>query len=243
MFHTSVGNWIPGSKAVIADASHPILRGLDLKPGDEVPGPWGGEVDFAYEPKAWDILVRSDRAAPEEREFMVDAHDPTPLHRIGVAVHRNERLGMICGENFPNILASPEGARFREIYRRTLLYLLQRAKPANRENLVPAGSRDANIIQFPAPVRIDTVTYDLPAFIDYSDPLWHMKPAPYAHYIVEGSLDGEQWRSLADRRHGAWRGTKTDIFAPAEVRYLRFDGTFSNGDPFTVRNVAAFPAR
>lgn len=70
-----------------------------------------------------------------------------------------------------------------------------------------------------------------------------MKPAPYAHYIVEGSLDGEQWRSLADRRHGAWRGTKTDIFAPAEVRYLRFDGTFSNGDPFTVRNVAAFPAR
>ncbi len=243
VFHTSVGYWIPGSKAVIADASHPILRGLNLKPGDEVPGQWGGEVDFAYEPKAWDILVRSDRAAPEEREFMVDAYDPTPLHRIGVAVHRNERLAMICGENFPNILASPDGARFREIYRRTLLYLLERAKPANRENLVPTESRDANLIRFPAPVLIDTVTYDLPAFIDYSDPRWHRKPAPYAHYVVEGSLDGEHWLPLADRRHGAWRGAKTDIFAPAEIRYLRFDGAFSNGDPFAVHNVAAFSAR
>jgi hypothetical protein len=80
---------------VIANSAHPILRGLDLKPGDEVPGPWGGEVDIAYEPAAWDILIRSDRAAPEGREFGIDADDPTPFHRIGLAVHRNERLAML----------------------------------------------------------------------------------------------------------------------------------------------------
>jgi hypothetical protein len=77
-------------------------------------------VDYAYEPEAWDILVRSDRAAPEEREFGIDANDPTPIHRIGIAVHKNERLGMICGENFPNILAGPDNTLFRELYRRTL---------------------------------------------------------------------------------------------------------------------------
>ncbi len=79
VFHTSVGYWIPGSKAVIANTAHPIVHGLNLKLGDDVPGPWGGEVDYAYEPQAWDILIRSDRAAPEEREFGVDAYDPTPL--------------------------------------------------------------------------------------------------------------------------------------------------------------------
>jgi hypothetical protein len=67
VFHTSVGYWIPGSKALIANTAHPIVRGLNLPLGEVVPGPWGGEVDFAYEPGAWDILIRSDRAAPEDR--------------------------------------------------------------------------------------------------------------------------------------------------------------------------------
>ena len=58
--------------------------------------------------------------------------------------------------------------------------------------------------------------------------------------MIEGSLDGEHWFQLADRRHGPWRGAKTDRFAPVELRYLRFDGTFSNGTPFRVRNVEAF---
>jgi hypothetical protein len=92
-------------------------------------------------------------------------------------------------------------------------------------------------------VRIDTVRYELPEFIDFRDPQWHRKPAPYAHYLVEGSADGEYWVRLADRRHGPWRGMKTDVFAPLEVRYLRFDGTFSNGEPFRVRNVEAFASR
>ncbi|MCU1272665.1 MAG: hypothetical protein JWO48_96, partial [Bryobacterales bacterium] len=39
---------------------------------------------------------------------------------------------------------------------------------------------------------------------------------------------------------GPWRGMKTDFFSPMEVRYLRFNGMFSSGEPFRVRNVQAF---
>jgi hypothetical protein len=80
-------------------------------------------VDFAYEPEAWYTLIRSDRAAPEEREFGIDAYDPTPLHRVGLAVHKNERLRIICGENFPNILQGRQYTLFRDLYRRTVQYL------------------------------------------------------------------------------------------------------------------------
>ncbi len=244
VFHTSVGYWIPGAKAVIANTVHPLLRGLGLRLGDEVPGPWGGEVDFAYEPQAWDILIRSDRAAPEEREFGVDAYDPTPLHRIGLAVHKNERLAMVCGENFPNILQDPRNELFRELYRRTLHYLLDGA-PAleGAPNLVPPAQRDSAVIRWDRPVRLAALRYDLPDFIDFQNRDWHRRPAPYARYVIEGSPDGERWKLLVDRRHGPWRGTKTDVFAPVELRCLRFDGTFSNGEPFRVRNVQAFAAR
>lgn len=236
VFHTTVGYWIPGSKAVIVNPAHRILRGLNLKAGDEVPGPWGGEVDYPYEPAAWDILVQSDRTAPEEREFGVDANDPAPLHRVGIAVHKNERLAMICGENFPNVLADPRSTLFRELYRRTLRDLLDRPEPGTRPNIVPANQRDAGQITLDRPVRIDTLRYDLPATIDYSDPQWHMKPAPYAHYSIEGSLDGQTWTTLVDRTHGPWRGTKTDTFPATELRHLRFVGT-------TIRNLEAFPAQ
>jgi hypothetical protein len=228
-FHTSVGYWIPGSTAVIANTVHPIVRGLNLKLGDEVPGPWGGEVDFAYEPAAWDILIRSDRAAPEGREFGIDAYDPTPLHRIGLAVHKNERLAMVCGENYPNILQDRRNTLFRELYRRTVRYLLDGAKALEGEV----------ITQWDRPARIGALRYELPEFIDFRNRDWHRKPAPYAHYVIEGSADGERWFRLVDRRHGPWRGVKTDVFAPVEVKYLRFDGTFSNGEPFEVRNVQA----
>jgi len=244
VFHSSVGYWIPGSKAVIANTAHAIVRGLRLKLGDEVPGPWGGEVDFAYQPQAWDILIRSDRAAPEEREFGIDAYDPTPLHRVGLAVHKNERLGMVCGENFPNILADRRNTLFRELYRRTLHYLLDGARAIEGEaNLVPPEQRDSSLIEWDRPARIGALRYELPAFINFQDPQWHRKPAPYAHYLIEGSTDREHWFPLADRRHGPWRGTKTDAFSPIAVRYLRFQGTFSDGQPFRVRNVQALPAR
>lgn len=243
VFHTSVGYWIPGSKAVIANTAHPIVRGLNLKLGDEVPGPWGGEVDYAYEPQAWDILIRSDRAAPEEREFGIDAYDPSPLHRIGLAVHKNERLAMVCGENFANILEGRQHTLFRELYRRTLHHLLDGARAIGVEtNLVPLAQRDSTVIRWDRPVRIDMLRYELPEFIDYRDPQWHRKPAPYAHYVIEGSADGDHWIALADRRHGPWRGVKTDFLAPSNVSHLRFVGTFSNGEPFRVRNVQAFSA-
>lgn len=243
-FHTSVGYWIPGSKAVIANTVHPIVRGLNLKLGDEVPGPWGGEVDYAYEPQAWDILIRSDRAAPEEREFGVDAYDPTPLFRVGLAVHRNERLAMVCGENFPNILQGRQNTLFRELYRRTLHYLLDGAMTIGGEgNLVAPRQRDSTHIEWERPVRIGALRYELPEFIDFQDRQWHRKPAPYAHYVVEGSADGEHWILLVDRRHGPWRGVRTDILSPVDLKYLRFQGTFSTGEQFRVRRVQAFPVK
>jgi hypothetical protein len=48
---------------------------------------------------------------------------------------------------------------------------------------------------------------------------------------------------MADRRHGPWRGVKTDILSPIDLRYLRFDGSFSTGEPFRVRRVQAFPSK
>ena len=65
----------------------------------------------------------------------------------------------------------------------------------------------------------------------------------YAHYVIEGSADGEHWILMADRRHGPWRGVRTDILSPVDLKYLRFVGSFSTGEPFRVRNVQAFPAK
>jgi len=240
--HTSVGYWIPGAKAVIANTAHPIVRGMNLKLGDEVPGPWGGEVDYAYEPQAWDILIRTDRATPEEREFGVDADDPNPQHRIGLAVHKNERLAMVCGENFPNILRDRQYTLYRELYRRTLHYLLDGAKSVDGEVMAAPQRGNANLIEWEQPVKIGALRYELPKFIDFANPDWHRRAAPYAHYVVEGSTDGEHWSVIADRRHGPWRGMKTDIFPPVEVKYIRFAGTFSNREPFRVQRVQAFPA-
>lgn len=239
-FHTTVGYWIPGSKAVVANTSHPVVKGLNLDLGQEVPGPWGSEVDFAYEPQAWDILVRSDRAAPEDREFGIDAYDPTPLHRIAMASHKNLGLMMVCGENYPNIMANPGSTLFRELYRRSVRYLMDRGGNwRSRPDQVPAPQRDKTLIALPEPTEIRAVQYELPQFVNFDKQGWHLKAAPYAHYRVEASLDGQTWTTIADRSHGPWRGPQTDLFAPAKVRYLRFDGQFSNGEPFAVRNVSA----
>ncbi|MBL8221365.1 MAG: hypothetical protein JNL62_19180, partial [Bryobacterales bacterium] len=117
------------------------------------------------------------------------------------------------------------------------------ARPAGRANVVPASQRQALEIHLGQPLRIDTLRYELPPFIDETKPQWHLRPAPYAHYVVEGSIDGVTWTVLADRTHGPWRGAKTDTFPSMEMRHLRFRGSFSNGQPFVVRNVAAFGPR
>lgn len=241
VFHVTVGYWNAGDKALVASTTHPVMRGLGFKLGDEIVGPWGGEVDIPYEPRAWDVLIRSDRASPETREFGIDAYDPTPFHRVGLAVHKNLRLGLVSGENFPNILANRESDEYREIYRRTLHYLLDGSPPLDQAaNGVEPGRPNGNVIEWDRKLEISALRYELPVTIDFDDPDWHRKPAPYAHYVIEGSQDGESWFRLADRRHGPWRGVQTDRFAPAEVRYIRFDGTLSSGEPFAIRNVVAF---
>lgn len=92
------------------------------------------------------------------------------------------------------------------------------------------------------PVRLNAIQYALPDFIRYEDPLWFRKPAPYAHYVVEGSLDGRTWAVLADRTHGPWRGLQTDFFPVAKLRLIRLRGVFSNGEPFRVGQVKVFHA-
>ncbi len=242
-FRNSVGYWIPRSKAVIANTAHPVIKAMGLKLGDEVPGQWGGEVDILYEPHAWDILIRSDRAAPAGREFGIDAFDPTPIHRVGLAIHKNLRLGMLTGENFPNILGDKRNERYREIYRRTLLHFLSRARELSPEkDMAPSASAGASQISWEDPVRLEALRYELPAFIDFDDRGWHRGPASFAHYVVEGSKNAEDWFPLADRRHGPWRGVQTDFFEPVQVRYVRWRGTFSNGEPFRVRNPQVFRA-
>ncbi|MBK9169941.1 MAG: hypothetical protein IPM24_21110 [Bryobacterales bacterium] len=238
-FHNTVGYWPAGSKAVIAAETHPIVAGLNLKRGDEVPGPWGGEVDIPYAPHAWDVIVRSERAAPEGREFGIDAYDPTPFHRVGLAVHKNLRLGMVCGENFPNVLAAPESRLFRELYRRTVRHLLDGPGAAG-PNLVPESQRNGVTVAWDQPVTLTALRYELPAAIDLSEPDWYRKPAPYANYTIETSIDGETWELAADRRYGPWRGVQTDTFAPRTARFLRFAGRLSTSEPLTVRHIEAY---
>src|SRR5260370_14289362 len=96
---------------------------------------------------------------------------------------------MVCGENFPNILQGRQHALFRELYRRTLHYLLDGAKALDGE--IIAAPRDSTVIDWGRLARIGAVLYELPEFIDFGDPQWHRKAARYATYVIAGSADGE----------------------------------------------------
>lgn len=177
-------------------------------------------------------------ASDHGREFGIDAYDPTPFHRVGLAVHKNLRLGMVCGENFPNVLAAPESGLFRELYRRTVRHLFDRPSPAG-PNLVPESQRNGVAVAWDETVTLTALRYELPVTIDRSNPDWYRKAAPYVHYTVETSMDGEAWELAADRRHGPWRGVQTDTFAPRTVRFLRFTGRLSTGESLAVRQIEA----
>jgi hypothetical protein len=97
---------------------------------------------------------------------------------------------------------------------------------------VAPQQQDSTVIEWDRPVRIGALRYELPEFIDFQNPQWHRKAAPYAHYVIEGSADGEHWILMADRRHGPWRGVKTDVLSPVDLRFIRFDGSFSTGSRF-----------
>lgn len=239
VFHVSVATWPDSGRAVISNVDHPIVRGLGLKLGDLVPGRWAGEADMIYEPAAWDILIRSVEATTEPGENFLDRVKQPAFHRVGLSVHKNLRLAVVSGENFTGILGDPANTLFRSLYARTLHYLLKTAPLVGEGQALESTGNGAELT-LPAPVAVRAIRYKLPDFINFSDPQWFRKPAPYAHYVVEGSSDGQTWSVLADRRHGPWRGLQTDLFAPVKLRRVRFRGTFSNGEPFRIGEVRVF---
>jgi hypothetical protein len=241
VFHVSVAHWPVSGRAVISNVEHPIVRGLGLKLGDPVPGLWAGEADMIYEPAAWDVLIRSVEATTEPGENFLERVKQPAFHRVGLSVHKNLRLAVVSGENFTGILDDPANALFRSLYARTLHYLLD-TTPLVGEGQTLQPSADGTELALPNPTPIRAVRYKLPEFIDFRDPQWFRKPAPYAHYIVEGSADGRTWSLLADRRHGPWRGLQTDLFAPIKLRRVRFRGTVSDGTTFHVDEVRVFPS-
>jgi len=239
VFHVSVAHWPDSRRAVVANVDHPIMRGLGLKLGDLVPGRWAGEADMVYEPAAWDILARSAEATTEPGENFLERVKQPPFHRAGLSVHKNLRLAVVSGENFTGMLDDPSNTLFRSLYARTLHYLLD-VVPLAGEGELLRPSAGGSEFTLPAPATVRAIRYRLPEFIDFSDPLWFRKPAPYAHYVIEGSGDGQTWSLLADRRHGPWRGLQTDYFAATRLSMVRLRGVFSNGQPFRVEDVRVF---
>jgi hypothetical protein len=238
VFHVSVAHWPDSGRAVVSNVDHPIVRGLGLKLGDPIPGLWAGEADMIYEPAAWDILARSVEATTEAGENFLERVKQPPFHRAGLSVHKNLRLAVVSGENFTGILDDLADTLFRTLYARTVHYLLDAAPLAGEgEPLRAAGDAE---FALPAPAMVRAIRYRLPEFIDFADPLWFRKPAPYAHYVVEGSADGRTWSLLADREHGPWRGVQTDYFTAMRLSMVRVRGVFSNGQPFRVEDVRAF---
>jgi hypothetical protein len=239
VFHVSVAHWPSSGRAVVSNVDHPVMRGLGLKLGDPVPGRWAGEADMIYEPAAWDVLVRSVEATTEPGEDFQERVTQPPFHRAGLSMHKNLRLAVISGENFTGILADPANTLFRSLYARTVHFLLDTA-PVDGEGEHAVREDDRSQFVLPEGAGIRAIRYRLPEFIDFADPLWFRKPAPYAHYVVEGSADGKIWSLLADRTHGPWRGLQTDRFPPVPISRVRLRGTFSNGQPFRVEDVRVF---
>lgn len=237
VFHVSVGYWPEGSGAVVSNVDHPVMRGLGLKLGDPVPGVWAGEADMAYEPRAWDILVRSERAVTDANESGLERVRQPAFHHTALMIHKNLRLAVVSSESFTNRLVDPQSLLFRELYTRTLHYFLDSAV-----DLRHGEAKEALEITWDTPVALTAIQYELPDLIDYRDPLWFRKPAPYAHYVVEGSSDGVNWSVLADRTHGPWRGLQTDFLPRIKLRKMRLRGTLSHGEALRVTNMQVFRA-
>ena len=235
VFHVSVGYWPEGSGAVISNVDHPVMRGLGLKLGDPVPGVWAGEADITYEPRAWDILIRSEKATTEANESGLERVKQPAFHHTALMIHKNLRLAVVSSESFTNRLVDPQSVLFRELYAKTLHYLLDSAV-----DLRHGEAEEGSEVTWNAPVTLAAIQYKLPDLIDYLDPLWFRKPAPYAHYVVEGSSDGVNWSVLADRTHGPWRGLQTDFLPPTKLRKIRLRGTLSNGEPLSLTNMNVF---
>jgi hypothetical protein len=240
VFHVSVAHWPEGSRAVVSNVDHPIMRGLGLIMGQEVPGRWAGESDMIYEPRSWDVLVRSEKATTEAGEDFLERIKQPPFHRPGLAIHKNLRLALIASESFTERLADPNTSLFRELYERTMRYLLDTPQLRHGESLGSQQYGDTFEFALKRPGSVVAIQYEVPDFIRYEDPLWFRTPAAYAHYVVEGSLDGVNWSLLADRTHGPWRGLQTDYLPEIKLQRIRLRGMESNGADFEVKNLRAF---
>jgi hypothetical protein len=184
--------------------------------------------------------VRSEKAVTEANESGLDRVNQPAFHHTGLMIHKNLRLAVISSESFTKRLAEP---LFQELYVRTLHYLLD--SPVDLRGGEVVEPQPGNNVEFTlnAHVTLGAIQYELPDLIDYSDPLWFRKPAPYSHYLVEGSVDGVNWLVLADRAHGPWRGLQTDFFPATRLRKIRLRGNLSNGQSFGAKNLKAFPAK
>jgi hypothetical protein len=232
VFHVSVGYWPEGSGAVVSNIDHPVMHGLGLKLGDAVPGVWAGEADMTYEPRAWDILIRSEKAVTEANESGLDRVKQPAFHHIGLAIHKNLRLALVSSESFTHRLTDPDSPLFRELYIRTFHYLFDSAIDLRHGKPLEGAE-----FSWHTPVTLAAIQYELPDLIDYNDPLWFRQSAPYSHYVVEGSSDGVNWTMLADRTHGPWRGVQTDFLPSLKLRKIRLRGAAG------VKNVTVFPAQ
>jgi hypothetical protein len=242
VFHVTVGYWPEGSRAVVSNIDHPVMRGLGLRLGDPVLGVWAGEADMTYEPRAWDILIRSEKAVTEANESGLERVTQPAFHHIALAIHKNLRLALVSSESFTNRLV--ENALFRELYVRTFHYLLDSAIDLRHgESVEPRPVQQGVEFTWNAPVILAAIQYELPDLINYNDALWFRRPAPYAHYIVEGSPDNVNWTVLSDRTHGPWRSVQTDFLPPLKVRKIRLRGSMSTKASLAVKNVKAFQAQ
>jgi hypothetical protein len=193
---------------------------------------------MAYEPRAWNILVRSERAVTEANESGLERVTQPAFHHTALMLHKNLRLAVVSSESFTKRLVDPQSVLFRELYTRTLHYLLDDAGDLQH------GEAETGLeVTWDIPATLTAIQYELPDLIDYRDPPWFRKPAPYAHYVVEGSSDGVNWSVLADRTHGPWRGPQTDFLPPMKLRKIRLRGALSNGEPLKVTNMQVFRAR
>jgi subtilase family serine protease len=63
----------------------------------------------------------------------------------------------------------------------------------------------------------------------------------FYRYMIESSVDGEDWQIVVDKTSGEWRGIQEEIFnPPIQAQYFRITGTFCSKDDYF--RVAEFEA-
>ena len=217
----------------------PIRAAWISSPATKCPGPWGGEVDIAYEPQAWDILIRSDRAAPEEREFGVDAIDPLLSTAWAWRCTRISGWPWSAGR-IPEHPGSAGAHALSRVYRRTVhtCSMAPRSPRAIRTWFRrTSGTRTRSIgIGRCVSARFGT---RYPSLLTSKIRTGIASPLPMPTTWSRDRPTENTGRSSRTGSTDPGAGLN-QLFAPRELRHLRFTGTFSNGQVFGVSNVQAF---